>query len=123
MVQFHRDRDALATLAVQKRETSRHLRFDMNGKLRGRAKRGETDSSAGASEALAFSGVHVISPRLLSMMTEQGAFSIIDTYVRLAAQGEKIFAFRADDYRWRDLGNPESLKQAEADVRKNILET
>ena len=38
------------------------------------------------------------------MMTEEGAFSIIDAYLRLASKGERILAFRADDYYWRDLG-------------------
>jgi len=71
--------------------------------------------------ALAFSGIHVISPRLLRMMTEQGVFSIIDTYLRLAAQGEKILAFRADEYYWRDLGRPSDLSQAAHDLQQNIL--
>ena len=43
-------------------------------------------------QALAFSGIHVISPRIFGMMTEDGAFSIITSYLRLAAEGEKIFA-------------------------------
>ena len=37
-------------------------------------------------------------------MTETGAFSIIDTELRLASQGEKILSFRADGAYWRDLG-------------------
>jgi len=58
-------------------------------------------------KALAFSGIHMISsPRLLPMMTEEGVFSVIATYLRLAGQGEKILAFRADEYYWRDLGKP-----------------
>lgn len=121
MLQFHRDHNALATLAVQKRKTSRSLVFDENGELRGRGKLREVDGSAIASEAVAFSGLHIVSPRMLSMMTEQGAFSIIDTYVRLAAQNEKILAFRADHYYWRDLGKPENLLQAERDVQQKIL--
>ena len=67
-------------------------------------------------QALAFSGIHVISPRLLAMMTEEGAFSIIDSYLRLAGQGEKILAFRADEYYWRDLGTPDKLLQAGQDL-------
>jgi NDP-sugar pyrophosphorylase family protein len=121
MLRFHRDHNALATLAVQKRETSRYLMFDEEGQLHGRGKRGEIASSATALQALAFSGLHIISPRMLSMMTEQGAFSIIDTYVRLAAQNEKILAFRGDDYYWRDLGKPENLEQAEKDIQQKIL--
>ena len=70
---------------------------------------------------LAFSGIHVISPRLLDMMTEDGSFSIINSYVRLAAQGEKILAFRADEYYWRDLGRPENITKAEQDLKDNLF--
>jgi NDP-sugar pyrophosphorylase family protein len=122
MVEFHREHNALATLAVQKRETSRFLIFDSNHELRGRGKRGDSHQTPGVTQALAFSGVHVISPRLLSRMAEQGVFSIIETYVRLAAQGEKILAFLADHAYWRDLGKPENLVQAENDVRLGILQ-
>jgi NDP-sugar pyrophosphorylase family protein len=59
---------------------------------------------------------------LFSLMTENGAFSIVDTYVRLAAEGEKVLAFRADEYYWRDLGKPENLKQAEIDIEENVLQ-
>ena len=69
---------------------------------------------------LAFSGIHVISPRLLPMLTEEGVFSIIDAYLRLAAQGEKILAFRADGYYWRDLGRPAALSQAALDLQQKI---
>jgi len=70
---------------------------------------------------LAFSGVHVISPRLLDKMTEQGAFSIVDTYVRLASAGEPVFGFRADAYYWRDLGKLESVTRAAEDVRQGAI--
>ncbi len=66
---------------------------------------------------LAFSGIHVISPRLLATMSEEGIFSIIDTYLRLAAEGESIRAFRADEYYWRDLGKPENVAQATVDMQ------
>jgi NDP-sugar pyrophosphorylase family protein len=125
MLEFHRQHNALATLAVQKREASRYLMFDRNKQLRGRGTRCEAkeeSSSTGDFEPLAFSGVHVVSPRFLSMMTEQGAFSIIDTYVRLAAEGQKILAFRADDCYWRDLGKPENLAQAGKDVQQGLLQ-
>jgi NDP-sugar pyrophosphorylase family protein len=71
--------------------------------------------------ALAFSGVHVISPRLLASMTEDGVFSIINSYLRLAGEGETILGFRADEYYWRDLGKPENVTQAARDVEQQIL--
>lgn len=124
MVQFHADRDALATLAVQNRETSRYLLFDAGGHLCGRRLRPATGTDAKTNMArpdaevqtLAFSGIHVISPRIFSKMNEEGAFSIIDSYLNMAAQGEKIAAFHADGSYWRDLGRPESVAQAARDV-------
>jgi hypothetical protein len=55
------------------------------------------------------------------MIAENGAFSIIDTYLRLSGQGEKITAFRADNYYWRDLGKPDSVRLAADDLAKNVL--
>jgi len=51
------------------------------------------------------------------MITETGAFSIIETYLHLAARGEKIAAFHEDGAYWRDLGTLEHLRQASDDVR------
>jgi NDP-sugar pyrophosphorylase family protein len=125
MVRFHRENQALATLAVQDRETSRYLLFDEQNQLCGRraGRDGAPELIRHTSQVrpLAFSGVHVISPRLLPLMTEDGAFSIITSYVRLASQGEKILAFRADDYYWRDLGKPENVAQAAHDIQNKVL--
>src|SRR6267143_5877243 len=165
MLQFHNENHALATLAVQSRETSRYLLFDDHLQLRGRragpdgkpelvrpsaansprertasqpaesptnchSERSEESafsaSRAGRSDpfqALAFSGIHMLSPRLLPMLTEEGILSIIPSYLRLAAQGQKILAFRADDYYWRDLGRPADLARAALDLQQNALET
>jgi NDP-sugar pyrophosphorylase family protein len=120
MVRFHTEQNALATLAVQDRETSRYLLFDEQGQLCGRraGRDGKDELARPADEpqALAFSGIHVLSPRLFAKMDEEGAFSIIAAYLKLAAQGEKIAAFRADGCYWRDLGRPESILQAARDM-------
>jgi NDP-sugar pyrophosphorylase family protein len=70
---------------------------------------------------MAFSGIHVISPDLLTKMIEEGAFSIIPTYLRLASAGEKITAFNADEYYWRDLGKPDSIAQAEHELQSGLF--
>jgi NDP-sugar pyrophosphorylase family protein len=125
MAQFHTENRALATLAVQERETSRYLLFDeqhqLCGRRVGRDGKPELVRPSPQMRALAFSGIHVISPRLLAMMTEPGAFSIINSYLRLASQGEKILAFRADEYYWRDLGRPENVAQAAQDFKEKTL--
>jgi len=115
MLQFHVAHQPLATLAVQDRKTSRYLLFNEQLHLCGRA---DSPADAPPSQALAFSGVHVISPRLLRMMSEDGVFSIITTYLRLAAAGEKILGFRADNYYWRDVGRPEHIRQAAEDLER-----
>jgi NDP-sugar pyrophosphorylase family protein len=121
MRQLHFETQALATLAVQDRETSRYLLFDerreLCGRRAGRNQPPELVRPAQRLQAWAFSGIHIISPRLLAMMIEDGAFSIITTYLRLAAHGEKILAFRSDEYYWRDVGRPEDVAQAAKDLK------
>jgi NDP-sugar pyrophosphorylase family protein len=73
-------------------------------------------------EPLAFSGIHVISPSLLPMMSEEGIFSIVASYLRLAGYGEKILGFRADQCYWRDLGRIEDLQQAEQDLAQKVVQ-
>ena len=157
MIQYHTENSALATLAVQSRESSRQLLFTNHLQLSGRrinnqdtvipplhpATNSSFPNTVSSSEAgnpsyrppssspladphlrlipLAFSGIHVISPRLLPMLTETGAFSIIDSYLRLASQGEKILALRHDHSYWRDLGKPADLAQAAIDFQKNRI--
>jgi mannose-1-phosphate guanylyltransferase len=127
MMRFHVEHKALATLAVQERETSRYLLFDeqlaLCGRLSGHNRQAEfvLGSEQLLVQALAFSGIHVISPKIFSMMTEEGPFSIITSYLRLAGQGKNILAFRADEYYWRDLGRPENVAQAELDWKNKIF--
>ncbi|MGA3159899.1 MAG: nucleotidyltransferase family protein [Terracidiphilus sp.] len=125
MVSFHTRQAALATLAVQQRESSRQLLFDEVGRLCGRrivrAAKAESPEIEWARPAaqvqpLAFAGIHVLSPLIFQKMEEQGAFSIIDAYLHLASRGEKIIAFRADEYYWRDLGRPENLLHVAQDI-------
>jgi NDP-sugar pyrophosphorylase family protein len=125
MIRVHLENRALATLAVQERETSRYLLFDerdrLCGRRAGRDGAMETVRSARETRALAFSGVHVISPRFLEGITEDGAFSIITSYLRMAGEGEDVSGFRADEYYWRDLGRAENVGQAARDVERGLV--
>lgn len=127
MLRTHRTHKGLATLAVMQRKTSRYLLFENSILCGRRVERGGVEPTtelvrpAGHTQSLAFCGIHVISPRLLELFTEDGAFSIIDAYLRLAAFGQQIQAFRADEYYWRDLGKPENIVQAEQDVARGLV--
>jgi mannose-1-phosphate guanylyltransferase len=125
MVKVHLEKRALATLATQKRETSRYLLFneelELCGRKAGRDKEAEIVRSSGELQPLAFSGIHVISPRLLDKISEDGIFSIIASYLRLAREGERIQGFRADEYYWRDLGKLNDLEQATDDFKQGLV--
>jgi NDP-sugar pyrophosphorylase family protein len=126
MTQFHVENHALATLAVQERSTSRYLLFDSDlwlcGRHSGPDQEPEIVRACRNPEPLAFSGIHIISPRLLSTLREEGVFSIIPSYLRLASQEEKILGFRADEYYWRDLGRSGDLVQAAKDLASGALQ-
>ena len=128
MIQTHSQNQALATLAVQKRESSRQLLFDDMSRLcgrrtqtKGKESNDEIVRAATHLQPLAFCGIHVVSPRLLGMLKEDGVFSIINSYLRLAAAGEKITAFNADEYYWRDLGKPAEIAQAAEELQREPL--
>lgn len=110
--------DPLATMAVMDRPTTRRLLFDDAGLL------GRTDETkgleirvrdaVGSVTSLGFAGVHVVSPRIFGLVTETGAFSILDPYLRLVAAGERVLPFRVDGSLWIDVGRPAQLEAARA---------
>lgn len=118
LVASHLKQKSLATLAVRKRRTSRYLLFDSGLQLCGwkDTRSGEVKISRPFSdnepEEFAFSGVHVIDPRIFNLITEEGKFSIIDLYLRLS-ETNPIKAFVDTSEVWLDLGKPEQLTSAE----------
>jgi len=117
MVAAHERSDALATLAVNERETSRYLLFDEAGLYgredrRGGLQRHESRPSRGTPVALAFAGIHVVSAALLDQITERGVFPIMDVYLRLAAAGHRIAPWRSAGTLWLEIGNVERLEAA-----------
>lgn len=117
MVRDHDAGGALATLAVNERETKRYLLFDDAG-LVGREdlRHGachDARAPRGAVRRLAFAGIHVCSAELLDRITERGAFPIMDVYLRLAAEGATIRPWLAHGL-WLEIGNLERLETARA---------
>jgi mannose-1-phosphate guanylyltransferase len=125
MLEAHSRSGSLATLAVQHRDSSRVLLFDdelrLCGRRKGRDLQPELVGTVQPRQELAFSGIHLISKRFLSLMKEDGAFSIIDSYLRVAGEGGTISGFRADEYYWRDLGKLKDLEQAERDLEQKVF--
>jgi len=123
LLNFHTENRALASLVVRKRDTVRYLLFDQQNQLTGwkntqtnelkTCRPGTIDHSV----PLAFSGIHLIRPELLSMITETGKFSVIDLYLQLGAS-EKILSFTDSASDWMDLGKYEQIEQAEELIKK-----
>ena len=109
------ERAPLATLAVSARDTSRPLLFDDEG-LYGHGLRDgsvrEARPPVGETRAVGFSGIHVVDPRILDLLEEEGKFSIIPVYMRLAAAGERILPWDIGDALWVDVGTHERLARA-----------
>jgi len=113
LLDTHLERGGLAALSVIERETSRYFLFNNDLKLKG-----WTDNSTGIirwsdkpvlkPKKLAFSGIHIIDPRIFNLFEQKGRFSIIDTYLRLAGS-EDIFAYIQPGMTWFDLGKPDQL--------------
>jgi MurNAc alpha-1-phosphate uridylyltransferase len=116
MYAAHSRSRALATLAVNRRETRRYLIFDEEG-LCGRldigtVRRAEVHAPWGEVQPHAFAGIHVISPPLLDLITERGAFSIIELYFRLVREAHRIMQYDISDAEWLEIGNVERLAAA-----------
>ena len=119
--------EALATLVVSERKTSRYLLFDDQLRLVGWTdiRTGEVrspfpDLDPGKCRPLAFAGIHRISERIFSVMEAegfQGRFSIIDFYLQVAAR-EPIYGYVPEDFRMMDVGKVETLDQASSFARE-----
>ena len=116
LIAHHRQHNALATLAVSTRESSRYFLFDEEDRLCGwrNKKTGEEKISVSKDGLIekAFSGIHVISPEIFSIMHREGKFSMVDVYLDLASE-HLIQGYDHSGVLLLDVGKPESIEQAE----------
>ncbi len=116
MIFQHEKIRPLATLAVTSRQTSRYFLFDEKNHLCGweNVKTGEKKISRKSENYFqkAFSGIHVISPKIFSLIKMEGKFSMVDVYLELAKTHD-ITAFDHSNSKFIDVGKPESILKAE----------
>lgn len=116
MIEQHNFIKPLATLAVTTRYTSRYFLFDEIPNLCGwkNTNTGEQKISreAGKFFEKAFSGIHVISPQIFSLIKMKGKFSMVDLYLELA-KTHAISAYDHSNTKFIDVGKPESILKAE----------
>lgn len=114
---LHEARAALATLVVRHdADAERYGALDLDESGRIRRFLGRPADFARPLEPRMFCGVHVLSPEIFAYMPRQGTFSITrDVYGPLVVVGAPIYGFHYAGY-WRDLGTPQTLAAAQADV-------
>lgn len=117
--------DALATLLVSRRKSSRYLLFDPStmrltgwkNVLTGEVRLSGKDVDEEECIALAFSGIHIMSDRILDVMAEYGPqrFPVIDFYLDNCSL-YNIYGVVAETLNLIDVGKIDTLQQAEAMV-------
>jgi NDP-sugar pyrophosphorylase family protein len=114
LLEYHVKNQALVTLAVSTRNTNRQLLFDQKNLLKGWENTDTKEQKLVNPEAtdltrFAFSGIQIVSPDFFNQITEEGAFPIMDAYLRLAATN-KILAYKHDPGNWFDVGKISELE-------------
>jgi NDP-sugar pyrophosphorylase family protein len=116
MINSHQQNKPLATLAVTNRKTSRYFLFDEDDNLCGwrNIKTNEQKISIEKHDLIqkAFSGIHIIDPKIFPLIKQTGKFSIVDVYLDLG-KTEMIKGFDHSSSKLIDVGKPESLIEAE----------
>jgi NDP-sugar pyrophosphorylase family protein len=113
----------MGLVVVSKRDTQRYLLFDESNRLFGwtHIGTGEVRPSSlirnSKLQALAFSGMQVLNPRIFDCMDELAEkkgekFSLIDLYIHIAEK-EILRAYIPENYRMMDVGKITQLSEAE----------
>lgn len=115
LMNYHLENQPLVTLAVSDRESSRKLLFEENNQLKGWKNLNSGEEIIASENPLtekAFSGIHIINPKIFEKMPTSGKFSIMTTYMELM-KTEKILGFDHSGGILIDVGRPESVLEAE----------
>lgn len=108
MLKYHLENDALATLAVSDRATSRNLLIDGDGLLCGWRNNNTGEEIIARQKPglypVAFSGIHVADPVIFSYLQQEQPFSITKAYLELAKK-LRITTFDHTGDTWIDMAD------------------
>ncbi len=74
------------------------------------------DAKFVSSKILTFTGIQVLDPEILKFISAVGYCSSIDAYKKMISAGRRIKAFISANHYWKDIGSPESYRQAVYDI-------
>ena len=116
LIDFHQQYSPLVSLAVSDRTSSRKLLFTEGMRLQGWRNLNSNEKIIVNTELnlneFAFSGIHIIHPKLFDLMQDEGKFSIMKVYMDLM-KTEKILGYNHSGSILIDVGRPESVTEAE----------
>ncbi len=117
LYQAHLNGPALATLVMHDHAAFNSVAVDDAGRIRMMPPRALTAPPA-ETRLMAFTGVHVVDTKVLSVIPDGRFYSIIDAYQELLDRGERLAAFlpsgdatKADTFYWRDIGTPDQYRR------------
>ncbi|MFC1862409.1 sugar phosphate nucleotidyltransferase [Thermodesulfobacteriota bacterium] len=97
----HKESGSLATLILHDREPFNQVKINSNNELTDISQKNLTDR-------LAFTGIHIIEPDLLSYIPGNGYSGIVSIYRHLITSKESISAYISEKHYWRDIGSIDS---------------
>lgn len=116
LIDFHQQYSPLVSLAVSDRTSSRKLLFTEGMRLQGWRNLNSNEEIIVNTDLklneFAFSGIHIIHPKLFDLMQDEGKFSIMKVYMDLM-KSEKILGYNHSGNVLIDVGRPESVTEAE----------
>ncbi|MEA2108652.1 MAG: NDP-sugar synthase [Pseudomonadota bacterium] len=118
VMDFHRQQDVLATMVFHDYPRFNSVQVAGQRIVSFNQKYTSTDKT----QLLAYTGIQICSPRLLSIFSGSGFISIIDVYEQLLREErEQIAAYimPAGQYYWRDLGTVGDYLNIHRDLREN----
>jgi MurNAc alpha-1-phosphate uridylyltransferase len=116
LIAFHREQKALISFGVTDRKTSRNILLDEKGRMCGWKNNTTGEEKIKIIkdnlQPFAYSCVVVYKKEVFSKVKQTGKFSIMDTYLDLAADN-LIMGYNHSGDKWVDVGRPESVAIAE----------
>src|SRR5882757_608057 len=116
LLAFHQQHKPLVSFGVTDRKTSRNILLDEDNRMCGWKNNTTGEEKIVIQknnlQPFAYSCVVVYQPEIFSFIKQRGKFSIMDTYLDLAAK-HPILGYDHTGDKWVDVGKPESVAVAE----------
>jgi NDP-sugar pyrophosphorylase family protein len=116
LLAFHQQKKALISFGITSRKSSRNFLFDEDNRLCGWANSSTGEERIAIAKTnlrpMAYSCVVVFEPSVFNLIPQRGKFSLVDTYLSLAAN-YPIYGYDHTGDKLIDVGKPESVAVAE----------